>query len=88
MTNLFHSAFTEDAIWDVNGTILNGLEAIHTECYNIIFKLDTTHFIINVRVDVEADRIRATMTASALAQHYHQGQGLMPVAAGLSTGVL
>ncbi|KAK9323677.1 hypothetical protein V1517DRAFT_88767 [Lipomyces orientalis] len=85
---LFDSAFTEDAILDINGNVLDGLEAIHTGCYDFIAKLDTTHFITNVRVDVKDGESTASLTASVLAQHYRHKQGREPGATCLMTGGL
>lgn len=85
---LFDSAFTQDAILDINGTVLNGLSAIHTGCYDTVSKLDTTHFITNVRVDINDGESKASMTASALAQHYRHQQGREPGAARLLAGGL
>ncbi|KAK9234744.1 hypothetical protein V1525DRAFT_412084 [Lipomyces kononenkoae] len=86
--DLFDSSLTQDAVLDINGRVLNGLDAIHAGCYNILAKLDTTHFITNVRVSVKDGESTASLTASALAQHYRQGQGLESGAEGLLTGVL
>lgn len=85
---LFDSAFAPDAVLDINGTKLHGLEEIHSGCYNIIANLDTTHFITNVRVLVEGNGVEASMNATALAQHYRHGQGTEPGAPHLLTGSL
>ncbi|KAI9732029.1 MAG: hypothetical protein M1818_007624 [Claussenomyces sp. TS43310] len=85
---LFDSAFTQDAVLDINSMVMNGLSAIHTGCYDTIAKLDTTHFITNVRVNVKDGESKASMTASALAQHYRHGQGLESGAVHLLTGGL
>ncbi|KAF6220921.1 hypothetical protein HO133_002601 [Letharia lupina] len=86
--HLFDSAFTHDASFDLNGTVMSGLDAITTGCYDSISKLDTTHFMSNVRVDVGAGTPTASMTASALAQHYRSKQGTEPGAPRLLTGSL
>ena len=85
---LFDSAFTQDASFDLNGSVMSGLEAIHTGCYDTISKLDTTHFISNVRVNVRDGDSTASMTTSALAQHYPHKQGTEPGAKRLLTGSL
>ncbi|KAK9317837.1 hypothetical protein V1522DRAFT_409055 [Lipomyces starkeyi] len=85
---LFDSAFTQDASFDLNGKVLDGLNAIHTGCYDFIAKLDTTHFITNIRVDVKDGESKAYVTASALAQHYRPQQGREPGATRLMTGSL
>lgn len=87
---LFDSAFTPDASFDLNGNVMSGLDAIHTGCYDSVSKLDTTHFISNVRVNVrdDGDSTTASMTASALAQHYRRKQGTEAGATRLLTGSL
>ena len=85
---LFDSAFTKDAIFDLNGDVQSGLDAIHTGCYDGISKLDTTHFITNVRVNVKDGDSTASMTTSALAQHYRTKQGMQADATRLLTGSL
>lgn len=85
---LFDSAFTKDAILDINGKVMEGLNAIHTECYDLIAKLDTTHFVTNVRVDVKEGESKASVTASVLAQHYRHEQGREPGATSLMAGSL
>ena len=71
---LFESAFTADAILDVDGTAVTGRPAIRTGCYDPIAGLDTTHHISNVRVNKLADD-KASVTATALAQHFRAGEG-------------
>ncbi|KAK9491202.1 hypothetical protein V1508DRAFT_226766 [Lipomyces doorenjongii] len=85
---LFDSGFTQDASFDLNGDVMEGLSAIHTRCYDFIATLDTTHFITNVRVDVKDGESKASMTASALAQHYRHKQGREPGATRFMTGSL
>ena len=85
---LFDSAFTQDASFDLNGSVMSGLDAIHTGCYDSISKLDTTHFISNVRVNVQEGDSTASMTTSALAQHYRHKQGTEAGATRLLTGSL
>ncbi|KAE8374908.1 hypothetical protein BDV26DRAFT_299983 [Aspergillus bertholletiae] len=75
-TALFDSAFTKDAIFDLNGRLLEGLESIHKDCYDKVSKMDTIHHISNVRVNMKEGESKASLTASALAQHYRLGEGL------------
>ncbi|PSR83724.1 hypothetical protein BD289DRAFT_435482 [Coniella lustricola] len=84
---LFESAFTNDATFDLNGNVMEGLPAISTCIYDMIAKMDTTHFVTNVRVHIESET-KASVTATALAQHYHGGQGLEPDAANFLAGSL
>ena len=85
---LFDSAFTQDASFDLNGSVMSGLNAIQTGCYDSVSKLDTTHFISNVRVNVRDGDSAASMTTSALAQHYRHKQGTEAGATRLLTGSL
>ncbi|KAB8238568.1 hypothetical protein BDV23DRAFT_190640 [Aspergillus alliaceus] len=73
---LFDSAFTEDATFNLNGRLLEGLDAIRTGCYDHISTLDTTHYTNNIRVNVKDGESKASLTASALAQHYRPGDGI------------
>ncbi|KAB8266187.1 hypothetical protein BDV32DRAFT_143911 [Aspergillus pseudonomiae] len=73
---LFDSAFTKDATFDLNGRVLEGLESIHKDCYDNISKLDTIHYMSNVRVNVKEGEEKGSLTASALAQHYRPGEGI------------
>jgi hypothetical protein len=75
--SLFESAFTSTATLTINGKTIEGLPAIITGCYNVIGKLDTTHFLTNVRIHVEEGGRKAGVTASALSQHYRAGEGLV-----------
>ena len=88
-TLLFDSAWVADGCtFDLNGTVLSGLDAIHSDCYNHISKLDTTHTVSNIRINVEeGDNAKeASMTATGVAQHYREGEGLKPDAPRLLAG--
>ncbi|OKL59564.1 hypothetical protein UA08_05015 [Talaromyces atroroseus] len=84
----FLSAFTDDAVVDINGTLLKGLPTIRGGMFETISKINTTHFITNVRVDHEPGESTAKVTAHALAQHFRSGQGFGPDEANLLTGSL
>ncbi|KUI55847.1 hypothetical protein VP1G_03183 [Cytospora mali] len=86
--NLFDSAFTEEGSFDLNGKVMEGREAIHSQCFDFISKLDTTHFITNTRININEGGSTASATASALAQHYRGGQGADPAASRFLSGVL
>ncbi|KAE8392581.1 hypothetical protein BDV23DRAFT_151073 [Aspergillus alliaceus] len=75
---LFDSAFTPTATFSINGQVSEGLPAIHTDCFITIAKLDTTHFLSNIRINIADDGTKASATASALSQHYRAGKGLQP----------
>ena len=85
---LFDSALTQDANFDLNGNVMVGLDAIHAGSYELISKLDTTHFISNARVNARDGDSTASMTASALAQHYRHKEGIEVGATSLMTGSL
>ena len=85
---LFDSAFTQDASFDLNGNVLDGLNAIHTGCYDSVAKLDTTHFVTNIRADIKDGEPKASVTASALARHYRPQQGRAPGATHFTSGSL
>ncbi|KAI1077423.1 hypothetical protein F5B20DRAFT_552511 [Whalleya microplaca] len=85
---LFQSSFIQDAVFDLNGTIMTGLDAIDAEVYTSISKLDTTHFITNFRVQQAEGAATASVTAHALAQHYRGGTGLKGDAPRLLAGSL
>ncbi|KAJ5894811.1 hypothetical protein N7495_006502 [Penicillium taxi] len=85
-SKLFDSAFALDASFSINGRVSQGLPAIHTDCFDLISKLDTTHFVTNIRINIEGDK--ATLTASALAQHFPGSKGMAPDQSRLLTGSL
>ncbi|GIZ49367.1 hypothetical protein CKM354_001239700 [Cercospora kikuchii] len=84
---LFDSAFTTDAFWDLSGKKVHGLEAIHKECYyyNIV-RLDTTHMVSNVRVHIEENGTEASMTCLYVAWHWPGGMGMHPDSHRFTTG--
>lgn len=76
---LFNSAFTEDARWDLNGKIVEGLKTIQTDCYErTLSTLDTTHFVSNIRINVLDGGAEASLSALFQAQHYRGGAGPIP----------
>ena len=72
---LFDSGLTQDATFDIDGKLLEGLDAIHTGLYDHISQLDTTHFMTNIRIDVKEGASTAAVTAHSLAQHYRPKEG-------------
>ncbi|KAJ9489640.1 hypothetical protein VN97_g3654 [Penicillium thymicola] len=85
---LFDSAFTSTATFSINDKVSSGLPAIHTDCFDVISKLETTHFVTNIRINIADGGVKATATASALAQHYGGGKGLQPDQSRLLAGAL
>ncbi|KAL4926730.1 nuclear transport factor 2 family protein [Aspergillus undulatus] len=81
---LLHSSLTEDATFDLNGRVCEGLPAIHRDCFDRVGRLNTMHFVTNVRVhiypskdgDADGDGEKAALTASSLSQHFREGEGL------------
>ncbi|OJK02179.1 hypothetical protein ASPACDRAFT_40998 [Aspergillus aculeatus ATCC 16872] len=87
--SLFESAFFEDAVFDFNGRVMEGRAAIKAGSWDPVAPLDTTHFLSNVRINLSSeDSVTATVTASALAQHFRAGQGNQPDTTRLTSGAL
>lgn len=76
--NLLESSFTQDAVFDLNGNVMSGIPEIRAGCFDRVSRLDTTHFVNNIRISHEEGDLTATLTASALAQHYRTGEGIKP----------
>lgn len=85
--NLLESALTEDCVGDLAGTKMTGLETLKKESFDRVSKLDTTHFVTNVRVDLKGET-KATLTATATARHYRAGEGTTPGATHFTSGGL
>lgn len=80
--SLLNTSITEDSVLDLNGKIMRGRSAIQAECFDVVAKLDTTHFVTNVRVNIidcdAPEPSKAAISATTLAQHYRGGQGTKP----------
>lgn len=77
--SLFQSAFTQDAIFEIESRpIMKGYAAIKTDCFDVVAKLDTTHFLSNMRVNIESGGSAAKLTCSAHSFHYRKGEGVVP----------
>ncbi|OQD78974.1 hypothetical protein PENANT_c068G08895 [Penicillium antarcticum] len=85
---LFESSFVTDAVFDLDGHVLNGLDEICNQSFDIVSKLDTTHFISSLRLNYVEGASTASMTASALSQHYRQNTGKIPGATNFTCGSL
>ncbi|EAW17020.1 nuclear transport factor 2 family protein [Aspergillus fischeri NRRL 181] len=85
---LFASSFAADCVFDLNGNVMHGLEEIKAKCFDPIAKLDTTHFLTNVRVNYVEGESNAVGTSCGLAQHYAPGQGLQDGSKSLLVGSL
>lgn len=84
---LFRSAFTSDAYWDLSGKSVDGLKNILSECYfyNIV-KLDTTHYTTNVRINIEENGTAASLHCLYVANHWTIGTGMHPDSKRFTTG--
>ncbi|KAA8644325.1 uncharacterized protein ATNIH1004_008526 [Aspergillus tanneri] len=84
---LFNSAFTQDATFELNGTVSQALPTIRTDCYDKVSQLDTTHFVSNMHVDrAESGDNTTKMTATSIGRHYRDGKGLKQGQTRLLTG--
>jgi hypothetical protein len=91
---LFDSTFMADGVFEVNGRAMKGLPDIHATGLALIFKLDTTHLIANVRVNMgaagpaEEEPDEASLTATVFVQHFAYGKGMEPGQDSLMSGSL
>ena len=72
--SLLLSAMIDDVEVETMGQSLKGIPQLKAAVFDRVSKLDTTHFISNVRVIVETPTTAKT-TCSALAQHVRPGKG-------------
>ncbi|TKA65072.1 hypothetical protein B0A55_09744 [Friedmanniomyces simplex] len=75
---LLESAMTDDAVLETGSMALEGMGTISAKLFGLISRLDTTHFVTNLRVDIQDGEATAHVTANFLAQHYREGQGVQP----------
>lgn len=75
-----------EAVFDMNGNVMTGMDAINGNIFTHVGPLETTHMINNVRVDHKNGADQAYMTAYAIAQHYRPGEGMNPGTKGLLSG--
>jgi hypothetical protein len=89
---LFDSTFMPDGVFDVNGHAMTGLPDIHTTGLALIFSVDTTHMITNMRVHTKTDTTKeqteASLTATVLSQHFTKDKGMEPDQKNLMAGSL
>lgn len=74
--SLFESAITENTAFIMDHDTIQGDENIISKVFERVAKLDTTHSMTNIRVNI--DGVRAVFTATALAQHRRGGTGIDP----------
>lgn len=85
--NLFDSAFIPDATFKIMGNEMKGLSEIRAGSLDKISKLDTTHHLSNIRVNLEGlTNGIASITATSMAQHFRGGEGNKPDAIHLMSG--
>ncbi|TVY19131.1 hypothetical protein LARI1_G004873, partial [Lachnellula arida] len=83
-TALFDSSFMPDGVLEINGRAMEGLPAIHATGLALVFSVDTTHLMSNVRVHMktgaaaEENEKEASLTATGLSQHFAGGKGMEP----------
>ncbi|KAI1350599.1 hypothetical protein F5Y01DRAFT_305259 [Xylaria sp. FL0043] len=72
---LLLSAITPDILVELPGSSAKGIAGLKAAVFDRVSKLDTTHFLSNIRVSIQNDTT-AQATCSALAQHVRPGKGL------------
>lgn len=97
-TALFDSSFMPDGVFEVNKRPMKGLPEIHATGLALIFSLDTTHLVSNVRVHMRTGTTKAgtaaeeeneaSLTATVLSQHFAGGKGMEPGQNNLMSGSL
>ncbi len=93
---LFDSSFMPDGVFEVNKRTMEGLPEIHTTGLPLIFNIDTTHLVSNVRIHMKTgntearstEETEASLTATVLAQHFAGGKGMEPGQKNLMSGCL
>ncbi|OTB09037.1 hypothetical protein M426DRAFT_18429 [Hypoxylon sp. CI-4A] len=86
--NFLDSAFTQDATFELAGNVMNGLDAVKANSFNPVAKMDTTHLIGNMRVNWKEGDTKASLSCTAMAQHYRAGEGHKEGATFFMTGCL
>ncbi|KAK9237015.1 hypothetical protein V1525DRAFT_405379 [Lipomyces kononenkoae] len=84
---LLRSALTEDVVVEMLGQSISGISELKAAVFDRVSKLDTTHFISNVRVSIES-ATAAKVSCSALAQHIGTDKGLDPASSKYTSGGL
>ncbi|TVY42688.1 hypothetical protein LOCC1_G006957 [Lachnellula occidentalis] len=96
-TALFDSSFMPDGVLEINGRAMQGLPEIHTTGLALVFSVDTTHLVSNMRVHLKTGSTQAgaaeggneaSLTATVLAQHIAGGKGMEPGQNSLMSGSL
>ncbi|KAI1425908.1 hypothetical protein F5Y12DRAFT_745172 [Xylaria sp. FL1777] len=74
---LLLSAITPDISASMPGSSAKGVAEFKAAVFDRVSKLDTTHFLSNVRINIQS-ATTAQATCSALAQHVRPGKGFEP----------
>lgn len=83
---LFDSGLLPNATLNFNNSELSGKQTIRTVFFEKVCKLDCTHHVSNVRINLLGNT--ASVTASVLSQHYRQGEGNISNTPSLFDGTL
>ncbi|KPM43210.1 hypothetical protein AK830_g3355 [Neonectria ditissima] len=79
---LFDSTFMPDGVFEINGRAMTGLPEIHATGLVLIFRVDTTHMVTNMRVNMKPpagaveEPNEASLSATVLSQHFALGKGM------------
>ncbi|KAJ5273915.1 hypothetical protein N7478_009040 [Penicillium angulare] len=76
--NAFNSAISEDAVLELNITeplMFTGISNIRAATFDRVVKMDTSHMLSNIRVDVQQGAKEATLQCYTLSQHCPLGMG-------------
>ena len=84
---LLLSAVTEDMSAEIPGQSSHGVGEFKAAVFDRVSKLDTTHFLSNIRIAIESSNT-AKVTCSAMAQHVRPGKGFEPGPNKYTTGAL
>lgn len=84
---LLLSAITEDIVAEMPGSSAKGIQELKAAVFDRVSKLDTTHFLSNIRISIESITT-AKVTCSALAQHVRPGKGFEPGPNKFTSGAL
>jgi hypothetical protein len=87
-TDLFKSAVDANIIFDRNGQLVEGLDAVMQKIFTPLAKLETHHSISSVRSDFEDGMDVAHAVAYMIAQHYREGEAMDPSKKGLMGGTM
>ncbi|KAF4456910.1 NTF2 [Fusarium albosuccineum] len=85
---LFRSSMTDDVCFDLRGNATNGLEDVTQNILGFVGPMDTTHNVSNLRIDVNAELDKASLSAHAICQHCRPGEGIDTKSPKYTTGVM